>query len=215
MIPAGHMDVDKLLRDRRLKDVDWWGERMGVDAAQEIASFVRGEPCERGYDDEGQSVREGTFHQCYWVRFADGTRWVVRFPLPGMVAWDMVNDKIATEGATLKFLMQQTSIPVPAVVGYGFDGGDHPTSLPFIILKHVSGFHLSALWGDLPPKDRLRVFEELADVLLELNDHHFDRIGAFGLDKSGNWILSRPPLNSPTAHLEIDGVEIHMDRTFQ
>ena len=208
------MDVDKLLRDRRLKDMEWWCERMGVDAAQKIASSVRGEPCECGYDDEGLAIREGTFHKCYWVRFADRTRWVVRFPLPSMVSWDMVNNKIETEVATLKFLMERTSIPVPEVVGYGFNGGDHPTGLPFIILRHVSGFHLSTRWDDLPPEHRHNVFEQLADILLELNGHHFDHIGALGLDKSGNWTLSRPPLNSPTSHLKIDGVEIHMDTVF-
>ena len=187
---------------------------MGVDAAQKIASFVRGEPCELGYNDEGLSIREGTFHICYWVSFGDGIRWVVRFPLPGMISWEMVNDKIATEVATLKFLKQQTSIPVPAVVGYGFDGDNHPTGLPFIILKHVSGFHLSSRWESLIPEHRRKVFEELADISLELNSHHFDHIGALGLNESEEWILSRPPINSPTAHLKIDGVEIRMNTTF-
>jgi hypothetical protein len=149
-------------------------------------------------------------HQYYWVRFTD-TLWVLGFPRPSMMSWDMVDDKIATEVATLKFLTQQTSIPVPTVVGYGFDGGDHPSG---IILKHVSGFHLSSCWEGVAPESRLYVFEQLADIFLELNSYHFDRIGALGLDNSGNWTLSRPPLNSPTAHLKIDGVEIHMNTTF-
>jgi hypothetical protein len=126
LVRVRHMDIDKLLRDRRLKDMGWWCNRMGVDAAPKIASFVRGEPCERGFDDEGQTIREGTFHQCHWVQFADGIRWVVRFPLPSMLSWDMVNDNIATQVATLMFLTQRTSIPVPTVISYGLEGGDHP-----------------------------------------------------------------------------------------
>jgi len=208
------MDIDKLLRDRRLKDVEWWCERMGVDPAPKIASFVRGELCEPSCNDEGLPIREGTYHRCYWVSFADGVRWVVRFPLPSMTSWDMVNDKIATEVATLKFLTQQTSIPVPAVVSYGFDGGNHPTGLPFIILKHVSGSHLSSRWEDLATEHRRKVFDELADILLELNNHHFEHIGALSLDESGDWTLSRPPINSPTALLKLDGVEIRMNTTF-
>jgi len=184
---------------------------MGFDPAQKIANFVRGEPCEASNNDEGLLIREGTFHRCYWVSFADSIRWVVRFPLPSMTSSDIVNDKISNEVATLKFLTQQTSIPVPAVVGYGFDGGDHPTSLPFIILKHVSGFPLSSRWEGLTPEQWHKVFDELTDILLDLNSHHFDHIGTLGLDESGNWTLSRPPINSPTAHLKIDRVEICMN----
>lgn len=208
------MDVDNLLREALTKNMDWWCKRIGVDGAQKIATFVRGEPCECGCDDEGRSVRKGTFHECHWVRFGDGTRWVVRFPLPDMTSWDMVDDKIITEVATLKFLAQETSIPVPTVVGYGFNDGDHPTGLPFIILKHVSGVPLSSCWDDLAPENRLKVFEQLADILIVLNSYHFGQIGALGLDKSGSWILSRPPINSPTAHLKIDGVEVLMDKMF-
>ena len=77
-----------------------------------------------------------------------------------------------SEIATLKFLKQNTTVPVPDLIGYG----EHP--YPFMIIQHVAGTRLDVVWSEI--RERLEVegiLRSLAEIQLELLAHPFNSSG--------------------------------------
>lgn len=66
---------------------------------------------------EASDFTTGAYNMCSIVTFEDGFRVVVRFPILGRSRFrtEKSNDEIPT----MQFLMQQTRLPVPAVLGAG------------------------------------------------------------------------------------------------
>jgi hypothetical protein len=46
----------------------------------------------------------------FWAGFDDGTKWVVRFPIVGAIAPELIDEKLKTEIATMMFLCEKTTI---------------------------------------------------------------------------------------------------------
>ena len=131
------MDVDEIIRAEQTK-IQWaWYEtltsRKISDGVYALASvFNHGRPCHRGFDESGAWIRKGGYNISFWVEFDDGTKWVVRFPMVGAIAPELVDEKLKTEVATMKFLSAETSIPIPRLISYGLTGNSHHSDgLPF------------------------------------------------------------------------------------
>ncbi|KAJ4309037.1 hypothetical protein N0V84_011734 [Fusarium piperis] len=138
------------------------------------------------------SVAHGSFNVCVFVQF-DGPladRWVVRIPFPGRVPW--IDEKIDSEVATMMYVAEKTTIPVPKVHAWSYEA-QSPIGHAFIIMDHVQGTTLAALsygreerilnpFGQTP--ERLHVEEQLADLLAQLRGLEFPAIGALGMPTS-------------------------------
>ena len=158
------------------------------------------------------------------------TRWVVRVPIPVTVPKAMLDEKTEIELATMRYVTAKTTIPIPKVHAYAFsDKG--PNGLPFIIMDYVAGQSLKDLgfksgetWGSLifgKPDDpqtpaAKHVYQQLADVHVQLRQLEFPRIGALGLPSRDVPALScKPedirvcnrPLSIGIALQELDGLE--------
>lgn len=109
----------------------------------------------------------------------------------------------------MKFIQQNTNIPVPSIIGYGM-GSQNPTGLgPFIIMVFVEGRKMSEIlkaktiaednYDVLDPEINeatLRtLYGQLANIHLELFEHDFDHIGSLSLDTEINsWSIKDRPL---------------------
>ncbi|OAF54636.1 hypothetical protein VC83_08802 [Pseudogymnoascus destructans] len=101
-----------------------WKERV-LDATDETAAFVA---CSRpGRETKVVDWLEGSFNFCLKITFNDSG--------PDAI--------VANEVQIIKLLREQTTIPVPRLISWGFTEKDPQQFGPFIISDFVEGVHLS------------------------------------------------------------------------
>ncbi|KAL3473415.1 hypothetical protein BJX99DRAFT_261345 [Aspergillus californicus] len=108
----------------------------------------------------------------------------------------------------MQFVKEKTSIPIPSVIAWGL-GHQNPLKLgPFIIVELIDGEPLDVVLrqeqtqpGDAPvlrsdiSDCELRVvYRQMANILLELSRHDFDRIGALSNTLDGTGLVQSRPL---------------------
>jgi aminoglycoside phosphotransferase (APT) family kinase protein len=149
----------------------------------------------------------GSFNVCLRVKFEDGGSAMIRFPCPGFVMFP--EEKIRNEVAIMRFIEQNTSIPIPHVIYHGMTD-ESPCGLgPFIIMDYIEHTHdlVDALntpgltLDDRPVLDpqisteRLEfVYSQMSDILLELHKHSFARIGSLTRTDDDSWAVTSRPL---------------------
>jgi hypothetical protein len=187
--------------------VDAWLQRLGkynTDGIQRLASQYRnGDTC------SCVKMKNGSFNWCFKVVFDDGLAWAVRFPVAGNVMH--AEEKVRREVAVMKFIKEETSIPVPAVIAFGMASDNHDPQIgPFIITEWIEGVPLSDImeelprpsWGpilreDIDDETLYTIYRQIANILLELSMHNFDKIGALSLIRHDDGTTSWPILFRP------------------
>lgn len=145
------MDVNEIICAKQTQFQWSWYETLtsgnGLEAVYALASsFNNGRRCVRGYDECGAWIRKGGYNVSFWVEFDDSTKWVIRFPMVGAIAPELVDEKLETEVATMLFISEKTTIQIPQLIGYGLTNNRrHPRGLPFLILTHMHGKPLPVL----------------------------------------------------------------------
>ncbi|GAM88686.1 hypothetical protein ANO11243_067200 [Dothideomycetidae sp. 11243] len=147
-----------------------------------LSTLYYGIPC-RILNDNFEA---GRFNALFPARYDDGTRVMVRISKPSFTLHG--DEKIHREVAVLKYLRQNTSIPVPRVYTWGTSKDNSSGLGPFIIMELLRGVPLSAIVRDEPdmrltisqvPEESLRtVYRQLAGYMLELSQHRFSHIGS-------------------------------------
>jgi hypothetical protein len=133
----------------------------------------------------------------------------------GAIARELVDEKLKIEIATMMFVATETTIPIPKLIGYGLTGNTHHLNgLPFLILTHVPGKPLSGVWDELDEAAKVKIYDQMADITIQLRSHPFDRIGSLTVDDRGQWSLSNRPLGRPLASLQRDGIDIRMAQSY-
>ncbi|KAJ8061551.1 hypothetical protein OCU04_009364 [Sclerotinia nivalis] len=123
------------------------------------------------------------------IRFDDGSpSWLLRVPRVGRLAFthppSFVEYLLLSEYATLKFL-ETTSVPAPRAFSCGIWGSgtetDHGVGVSFILMEELPG---TVYIGDGPSgeaateSERAKVWNGLADILMELEKHPFPKAGS-------------------------------------
>ncbi|PNY26322.1 Uncharacterized protein TCAP_03752 [Tolypocladium capitatum] len=173
--------------------------------------------------------RRGGFNFHYRIQYSDGRSVIIRFPLPGF--FRMAEEKLRAEVAVMRYIADNTTIPVPVVLHYGM-ADESPGGLgPFIIMEYIdnSGDVTNVLEtpgrrvGEKPVLDpdmneeKLEhVYSQIADIMLQLAKCEFSRIGCLGLpsrnddgdgDGDGDQDVICRPLSFNIAQLgEVGGV---------
>lgn len=141
--------------------------------------------------------KNGAFNVCFRVKYEDGFEAIVRFAALGRVVFRM--EKVENEVAVMNYLRQNTSIPVPRVLGFG-----KTWTGPYIVMEYVEGVSLSDLLKDHSEKGRpvlnpqisdralKRAYREMAALMLELSKPEFSRIGSLEQNDSGFTVSRRP-----------------------
>ncbi|KAG8623887.1 hypothetical protein KVT40_008863 [Elsinoe batatas] len=198
------MDFDDRVEEQHYAKVENWFQQLKKEAPNVdtwISTFRHGDPC-----TPLKKQMLGSFNWCFTVRFfSDNTKWVVRFAMPGKVMDP--DGKLIREVATLRFLKEKTSIPVPTVHGWG-TATENPLGLgAFVIMDFIEGVSLVDLWSDRPEPAGKRIFKtgipdldvryvyrQISSFLLEQQDFPFKRIGSLAATSDGTFEASVPPL---------------------
>ena len=115
-------------------------------------------------------------------------QWVVRFSKP-IAERRVLQMKLRSEVATLRFLHEKTRIPVPKIMGYGEGDESMP---PFLIMENIDGIRLTLLWGvNVGPSIVSKLLRSIAEVQRELLSHPFHRIGMLDIPSNSS---ASPPL---------------------
>ncbi|UNI13632.1 hypothetical protein JDV02_000357 [Purpureocillium takamizusanense] len=94
--------------------------------------------------------------------------------------------KTVNEVATMTWVREHTSIPVPAVVAWdGVGEGTNPLGREFTLLEWVPGRSVDRMYRDMSEEAKLRLVEQLTDYLVELNGFEWHHVGGLRFDADG------------------------------
>ncbi|KAJ4310989.1 hypothetical protein N0V84_010688 [Fusarium piperis] len=219
--PVGSRDHDAttdtfpLTQEQTNSQIEEFIDSINEDAICDLASRYRGQgPCTvLGRD-------RGSFNVCFFVHFGtDNVRWVVRVPLKPVVVNPWA--KIQSEVATLRFIQDNTTIPVPRVRAFGTEATLIPGSSEapsFLICDYIPGvpLQMKAL-VEAPQDQRKQFYGELIDILAQLYSIEFATAGSLIPNPAGKsepavgdiislpaneLLMDRPGLQSTTAHTD-------------
>ncbi|KAJ5950285.1 uncharacterized protein N7479_008698 [Penicillium vulpinum] len=145
----------------------------------------------RAIDVTGFST--GAYNICCTVTFDDGFRVLVRFPILGRSRFR--TEKTRNEISVMRYLSQQTNIPVPLVIGAGRWGCG-----PYIVMTFIEGTLLSkriesslSLNSTISGPEIEHALHGMARIILELSKSTFPCIGAL-VQELGVWKVVKRPL---------------------
>lgn len=119
------------------------------------------------------------------IRFPDnGSVWLIRVPrMNSSIPQSLINYLVRSEYATLKFL-ETTKVPAPRAFDYGIvgDNNNNKVGVSYILMEEMAGkpWNLQGPRGKrfADDKDKERVWNGLADILIELKQHPFPLAGS-------------------------------------
>ncbi|KAH6668416.1 hypothetical protein B0J14DRAFT_163622 [Halenospora varia] len=100
----------------------------------------------------------------------------------------LVEYLVLSEYATRKFL-ETTTVPAPRAFSYGIcgTGTDHGTGVSFILMEELRGTSWTGQGvsgGEATVNKKAKVWRGLAEILIELEKHHFPKAGLLCLQSS-------------------------------
>lgn len=152
-----------------------------------------------GHPLEILAPQKGAFNVYYRVRFAEDQDALMRFPQPAYFRY--AEEKLDAEVAAMRFVADNTTIPIPFVLHYG-PREESPGGLgPFLTMEWVDNagdvvdvLNTPGLSYEDPPvldpdineETLFTTYGQMAGVLLQLWRHDFTSIGSFGFAGSDN-----------------------------
>ncbi|OAX40566.1 hypothetical protein K503DRAFT_714283 [Rhizopogon vinicolor AM-OR11-026] len=124
-------------------------------------------------------LSSGTFHKAYLVTLADARQLVAR-----VARRFMSRLKTESEVATMHYLRERTSIPVPDVYYYDANpynrlGGE------YILMSKAKGVPLSSVYHTLSNEELKSLFANVASITIPLFAQRFSHIGSLYLEGAG------------------------------
>lgn len=184
---------------------NWLAQFLELDILRPIADFILNH--NRGNATEFAILRKGSYNISLRMKYRKGAT-VIRFSQPGAVFFP--EEKIVNEVAVMRFLADQTSIPIPFILHSG-SKKESPLELsPFIMMDYIE--HETKMYdalntpgcpkeerGILDPninEDKLELlYSQLADILLQLSTPSLPRIGSLSQIDDFTWEVTRRPLS--------------------
>ncbi|KAF6819441.1 kinase-like protein [Colletotrichum plurivorum] len=115
-------------------------------------------------------LAEGSFNKVYVVTHADGEV-VARIAMPLDPKW-----KTLSEVATIQWVHENTSLPVPRVLGYSADRTNR-TGLEWIIMEKVPGKPYDEVWNEVSFSAKKQLVHDIAKFYSDTFAHQFRGIG--------------------------------------
>ncbi|KAF2276615.1 phosphotransferase family protein [Westerdykella ornata] len=200
------MKFDDAAWERSDEIFDAWKKKLYHEPTQRaIADLIKKH--RGGVPKELFAPQRGAFNVTYRLQFADGGSAIIRFPCPGIHMFP--EEKVRNEVAIMRYISDHTTIPVPFVLHHG-TAEECPGNLgPFIIMEYIDGAQTLCSALNVPyftPQDRpildpevseeklIFVYEQLADILLQLSTLTFDKIGTPLEVEEEKWAITERPL---------------------
>lgn len=151
-------------------------------------------------------LQTGAFNTALQMNFERTRAAIIRFPLPGAIMFP--EEKVRNEVAAMRFIGDQTTIPVPFVIHSG-EKKDSPSELcSFIIMEYIE-HHANMIdilkTPERPVEERVTLnsdinqtklqalYRELASVLFSLSNLSQNRIGSLSQVDDFTWeVVGRP-----------------------
>ncbi|WEW60421.1 hypothetical protein PRK78_005907 [Emydomyces testavorans] len=138
---------------------------------------------------DSECFASGFNNVIFEVAFSDGVFWIARVQHQSNMEEEM--DSILSEVATMEVVKENTNIPVPRVFDYDISA-KNPFGYSYITMEYLEGHTLDGMLAKAVPAQYLqKVAEQFANVLFELQNLSFDRIGHFSCDNNSR---NRPEL---------------------
>ncbi|GLB11919.1 hypothetical protein AtubIFM57258_009193 [Aspergillus tubingensis] len=161
-----------------------------------------------GHVDEFTYLEKGSYNITFQMKNKNANSTVIRFVQPGSIMFP--EEKVRNEVAMMRYINDQTAIPVPFVGHWGPREESPRTLSPFIIMEYVE--HKTNMYdvlnrpgcpreerGILNPDIREARLEalygEVATVLLKLSKPNFPRIGSLKQVDDFTWEVTQRPLS--------------------
>ncbi|KAF4459678.1 Aim9p [Fusarium albosuccineum] len=114
--------------------------------------------------------------------------------------------KEESEIATIRYLKQHTSIPVPEIYYEDLDPVNE-VGAAFVLMERLPGRHLYKIWDDLSLDNKKAALSEIASVMVQFASLRFDQIGCLtqggiGPIVSPCYEVPKGPFDSTLAYLE-------------
>ena len=138
----------------------------------------------------------GAYNLVFEVLFDDGISWIARLrsasPMQ-VVSQELVFESptykqhiMESEVATMKYVRQHTSIPVPEVYAYDTTS-TNPAKSPYILMECIHGWRTPLKLQELPDNVLRNIIDQLANVLFQLSSLQFPKIGYLHDDVDGQY----------------------------
>jgi len=108
---------------------------------------------------------------------------------------------LQSQVATLDYLRDRSSIPVPRILHTSYSGGDGGAR-PFIVIERSKGSSLDAVWPSMEPFQQDLVIGQIARWMMELFTHTFDKIGSLYPIEGEPAAVKMGPVTQPLFYIE-------------
>lgn len=114
---------------------------------------------------------------CNWavfLAFDDGVEWVFRSPYTGLgcMSMEIISKLLESEVATLKYVHENSDIPVPQVYSYS-PTQTNEIGIPYILMSKATGCPLQKTWkssgSEISLQDKAKVLFQLGDITWKLS----------------------------------------------
>ncbi|TAQ88886.1 hypothetical protein B7494_g2811 [Chlorociboria aeruginascens] len=189
----------------------WQKQTLKLRSIKRLESFVTNEIRDRG-KAKFVTVASGSFNMVFHFKFSGDTSQQVtlRLPKPGHSAAGLVAEKLENEVHWMQYMEEHNLIRVPHVYSWSTCGPDDIG--PYILMDFAPGSSLAAslvAWtkSDSPDdkKKLISVYEQAANMYLQLYRPRFDRIGSITKTPEGQWVVTKRPLTLDM-HQQVTGV---------
>ncbi|RSL41971.1 hypothetical protein CEP54_015649 [Fusarium duplospermum] len=123
-------------------------------------------------------MARGSYNVCFFARFDDRT-WVVRIPIQPVI--HNVWGKLQSEVCTMRYIQENTHIPIPGVHAYGQAPllRNDSAKQAFMILDHIKGQPLvEQQFSTSSEEHRRQFYSELVDIFAQLRGLEFSAAGS-------------------------------------
>lgn len=183
----------------------WLAQFLDHDTLRPIADFILTH--NRGPATEFNILAKGSYNISLQLKYRNGAT-VLRLSQPGATMFP--EEKVVNEVATMRFLVDQTSIPVPFVLHSG-PKKESPLELsPFVLMDYIE--YDTKMYYALNTPECLKeergilnpgieepqlemLYKQMAGVLLQLSTCSFPRIGSLSQVDDFEWQVTRRPLS--------------------
>ncbi|KAI1166394.1 kinase-like domain-containing protein [Nemania serpens] len=116
---------------------------------------------------------EGNFNRAFIMHLDNNSKVVARIPFSVAGPARLTTN---SEVATMSYLKENTSIPVPKVLDWS-DDPNNPTGTEYIIMDHVPGVQLHRVWPDMTTHQHMLCVKNLTKLVKQMNDLEFPAYG--------------------------------------
>jgi len=192
---TGESDIQETSEDAKsnTSSVDSWSDGPPLNLNYEALKHVVGHflPGSHGTCVDIATIRRGGFHEIRVLHFADGWSCIARFTRK----YEMLQ-KTESELATMEYVRKNTTIPVPEIY-FVNNNENHVVGAAFVLMELMAGEQLRFVWHGLAFEHKLGLVSQLANIVGQLADQKFDRIGSLRADGTLGPLFHQNDDNAP------------------